>query len=69
MTRKFVLLMTRPSDDSFEAFVSFRENTMIKRKNYKPALLKDELVDEWEKFWIYLNSSSNRKVCLNNYIN
>lgn len=69
MNNRLKLIMTRPSDESFEAFVNFRENTMIKRKNSKLVLLKDDLVTEWERFWVYLNTRPKRKVCLNNYIN
>ena len=61
--------MTRPSDESFEAFVDFRENTMIKRKNSKLVLLKDDLITEWERFWEYVYSKPNRKYCIGNQTN
>ena len=50
MTRRFELIMIRPADESFEAFVSYRENTSLKLTNSKKVLLIENLVDEWEKF-------------------
>jgi len=69
MTRRTKLILTRPSDDSLEAFVNFRKNTALKLKERKTVLIKDDLVYEWRKFWASINSTPGRKVCISNFIN
>ncbi len=61
MTRRMKLILTRPADDSLEAFVTFRKNTAIKLKNGKTVLLRDDLVNEWEKFWEFINIKASKK--------
>lgn len=63
------LILTRPSDNSLEAFVNFRKNTALKLKDSRTFLIKDDLVNEWEKFWVHINKRSDRKVCMDNFIN
>jgi len=58
MNRRLKMILTRPNDESFEAFVSFRQN--IKLKN-RTDLIKDDLAIEWEKFWEFLKIKSNKK--------
>ncbi len=67
MTRRFALIMTRPADESFEAFVSYRENTSLKLTKSKKVLIKKDLVDEWKKFWEKINSKSNKKFTAGNF--
>ena len=69
MTRRTKLILTRPSDDSLEAFVNFRKNTALKLKESKTVLIKDDLVNEWEKFLGYIYKTSLRKICIGNYLN
>jgi len=40
MTIRFALIMIRPADESFEAFVSFRRDTVIKSMQSKNSLIK-----------------------------
>lgn len=63
------LILTRPSDDSLEAFVNFRWITTIKSIQSKKDLLKDDLVSEWVKFWRYINMMPSRKICSSDYHN
>lgn len=67
MNRRLLLIMTRPSDDGFDAYVNFREKTTLKSKQNQKGLTKDELIAEWEKFWRRLNSKPRRKVCSVNF--
>lgn len=69
MTRRMKLILTRPIDDSFEAFENFRRITTLKSTQSKTGLIQDDLVTEWEKFWEYINRTQNRKTCLGNYPN
>lgn len=69
MTRRTKLILTRPSDDSLEAFVNFRKNTALKLKERKTVLIKDDLVNEWRKFWGHINSTPSRKYCIGDFIN
>ena len=61
MTRRMKLILTRPADDSLEAFENFRKITTLKSTQSKTGLIKDDLVNEWEKFWEFLNIRSNKK--------
>lgn len=61
MTRRMKLILTRPADDSLEAFVTFRKNTSLKLKDSRTVLIKDDLVNEWEKFWEFLNIKASKK--------
>ena len=67
MTRRFALIMTRPADESFEAFVSYRENTSLKLTKSKKVLLTEDLVDEWKKFWKKINSKPKKKFTAGNF--
>lgn len=69
MTRRMKLILTRPADDSLEAFENFRRITALKPTQSTTSLLKDELIAEWEKFWDYINKTQKRKTCLSNYLN
>ncbi|MBE0551966.1 MAG: hypothetical protein IH619_06270 [Ignavibacterium sp.] len=69
MTRRMKLIFTRSADDSLEAFENFRRITALKSTHSKKSLIKDELVNEWEKFWECINKTQNRKTCLSNYPN
>lgn len=69
MTRRMKLIITRPTDDSFEAFENFRRITTLKSTQSKKSLIKDDLVNEWRKFWVHINSTPGRKVCMDNFIN
>mgnify|MGYP001172651999 CR=1 FL=1 len=69
MNQRLRLLLTRPSDESFESYVSFRQNSFFKPKTSKTVLIKDELVNEWKKFWEMMNSSPKRKGRIDNYLN
>jgi len=69
MTRRMKLILTRPFDDSLEAFVNFRRGTTIKSAHNQKGLTKDDLVDEWEKFWEYIYTIPGRKICSGNYPN
>lgn len=63
------LILTRPADDSLEAFEKFRKITTLKLFKSKTNLIKDDLTAEWEKFWDYINKTQKRKTCLSNYLN
>lgn len=47
-------MMTRPSDDGFDAYVNFRQKTTLKSKHNQKGLTNDELIAEWKKFWEFL---------------
>lgn len=64
MTRRMKLILTRPSDDSLEAFVNFRRITTLNSIQSKRDLLKDDLVNEWEKFWVKINVKAKQKSIL-----
>ena len=66
MTRRMKLILTRPTDDSFEAFENFRRITTLNSIQSKKDLLKDDLVNEWEKFWAKINSKTKKKFYINN---
>jgi hypothetical protein len=40
MTIRFALIMIRPADESFEAFVSYRKNTSCKLTKSKKSFVK-----------------------------
>jgi len=69
MTRRMKLILTRPTDDSLEAFENFRKITTLKSTQSKKILIKDDLVNEWEKFLGYIYKTSLRKICIGNYLN
>jgi len=61
MTRRMKLILTRPADDSLEAFENFRRITALKSTQSKTGLIKEDLVNEWEKFWEFLNIKASKK--------
>ncbi|MBE0551673.1 MAG: hypothetical protein IH619_04760 [Ignavibacterium sp.] len=61
MTRRMKLILTRPVDDSLEAFENFRRITALKPAQSKTGLIKDDLVNEWEKFWEFLKIKPDKK--------
>jgi DNA/RNA-binding domain of Phe-tRNA-synthetase-like protein len=61
MNKRMNLIFTRPNDDSFEAFVIFRQKTTLKSIKNKKRLIKDDLVNEWEKFWEFLKIKPKKK--------
>ena len=62
MNERLKLIMTRPKDDSLEAFVSFRESITLKITKNKTVVIKDDLLNDWEKFWEQINTTAGRKV-------
>ncbi len=72
MSKRLKLILTRPADDSFEEFVRFRENSKIRFANSEPVVIKEELINEWEKFWERINLKPNKKFTigyLSEYLN
>ena len=61
MNKRMKLILTRPSDVSLEAFISFRKNTTLKLTKSKTVLTKDDLINEWEKFWEFLKNKPKKK--------
>lgn len=61
MTRRMKLILTRPADDSLEAFENFKRITALKQAHSNTFLIKDDLVNEWEKFWEFLNIKASKK--------
>lgn len=69
MTRRMKLILTRPTDDSLEAFENFRKITKLKSTQSKTDLMKDDLAAEWEKFWRSINERTDRRMCTDRSIN
>ena len=69
MNKRLKFILTRPADDSLEEFIRFRENAKIRMTKSKPAIIKEDIIKEWEKFWGYINTMPSKKVCAGNYIN
>lgn len=69
MSKRLKFILTRPTDDSLEAFENFRKITTLKSTHIKTFLIKDDLENKWEKFWRYLNEIPGKKVCTGNYTN
>lgn len=61
MTRRMKLILTRPFDDSLEAFENFRKITTLKSTQSKAGLIKDDIAAEWEKFWDFLKIKPAKK--------
>lgn len=69
MTSRMKLILTRPTDDSLDSYISFRQKTTLRSSHNQKSMVKDDLVDEWKKFWDYINKTQKRKTCLSNYSN
>lgn len=61
MTRRMKLILTRPTDDSLDAYISFRQKTTLRSSHNQKSMIKDDLVDEWKKFWEFLNIHKKKK--------
>ena len=53
--------MTRPADESLEAFVKFRKCTATVNTQRDIKLSKEDLNYEWEKFWEFLKIKPKKK--------
>ena len=69
MTERMKLILTRPTDDSLEAFENFRKITTLKSTQSKEGLMKDDLAVEWEKFWRSINERTDKRMCTDRSIN
>jgi len=69
MTRRRKLILTRPFDESLEAFISYRNNTVIRSTNSRKIIFKEDLVSDWEKFWRSINERTDRRMCTDRSIN
>jgi len=69
MSKRLKLILTRPADDSFEEFVRFRGNAMIRLTSSKPSIIKEDIIKEWGKFWGYINTMPQKKICADNLFN
>lgn len=69
MSKRLKLILIRPADDSFEEFIRFKESVKIRLTKSKPAIVKEDIIKEWEKFWEYINTMPSKKVCTGNYPN